>query len=155
MCIRDRGELKLGFHEGAFVVDYYARRLPLAPRQYARVLERGLEALEERMGAEHPHIIELHSILTAIRHLPERTETQREQVIERNREKEVIKRRLAALASASPEVAAHITANVEALNGTPGDPRSFDVLDQMLQAGSYRLAQWRVCLLYTSDAADE
>ncbi|WP_434388053.1 malto-oligosyltrehalose synthase [Melittangium boletus] len=142
--VLEKGELKLGFREGAFVVNYYERLLPLAPRQYARVLERGLEALEERMGAGHPDIIELHSILTAIRHLPERTETRREQVIERNREKEVVKRRLAALAAASPEVARHIAANVEALNGTPGDPRSFDVLDQMLQAGSYRLAQWRV-----------
>jgi (1->4)-alpha-D-glucan 1-alpha-D-glucosylmutase len=143
-AVLERGELKLGFREGAFVVNYYDRLLPVAPRQYARVLERDLEALEARMGAEHPHVIELHSLLTAIRHLPARTDTRREAIVERNREKEVIKRRLAALATASPDVAAHIAANVEVINGKPGEPRSFDTLDQMLQESSYRLAQWRV-----------
>jgi (1->4)-alpha-D-glucan 1-alpha-D-glucosylmutase len=34
--------------------------------------------------------------------------------------------------------------NVEALNGTLGDPRSFDALDRLLSAQHYRLAYWRV-----------
>ncbi len=142
--VLERGELKLGFRDGAFFIHYYERLLPLAPRQYERVLRRGLEALEARLGAEHAHLIELHSILTAIGHLPARTETERAKVIERNREKEVIKRRLAALAEASPEVAGHIAASVEAINGTPGNPRSFDELDALLEGCSYRLAHWRV-----------
>ncbi|MGZ3459664.1 MAG: malto-oligosyltrehalose synthase, partial [Archangium sp.] len=142
--VLERGELRLGFRDGAFVIHYYGRVLPVAPRQYGRVLRRNLEELEARLGLEHAHLIELHSILTAIGHLPARTETERAKVIERNREKEVIKRRLAALARASPEVASHIAANVEALNGTPGNPRSFDELDALLQGCSYRLAHWRV-----------
>ncbi|MFY0565054.1 malto-oligosyltrehalose synthase [Archangium lansingense] len=142
--VLERGELKLGFREGAFFIHYYDRLLPLAPRQYGKVLRHGLEELEGRLQAEHPHLIELHSILTAIGHLPPRTETERARVIERNREKEVVKRRLAALASSSPEVARHIEANVEAFNGTPGNTRSFDALDDLLASCSYRLAHWRV-----------
>ncbi|HEY0093964.1 MAG TPA: malto-oligosyltrehalose synthase, partial [Archangium sp.] len=142
--VLERGELKLGFRDGAFFIHYYDRLLPVAPRQYERVLGRNLEALEGRLGADNPHVIELQSILTAIHHLPVRTETERSKVIERNREKEVIKRRLATLVSGSPELAAHIAANVEALNGTPGNPRSFDELDALLEGCSYRLAQWRV-----------
>ena len=34
--------------------------------------------------------------------------------------------------------------DVEALNGTPGDPRSFDRLDALLDRQHYRLAYWRV-----------
>src|SRR5439155_2044200 len=30
------------------------------------------------------------------------------------------------------------------INGEPGDPRSFDALDELLNAQSYRLAFWRV-----------
>ncbi|PTL79462.1 malto-oligosyltrehalose synthase [Vitiosangium sp. GDMCC 1.1324] len=142
--VLERGELRLGFRGGAFFVHYYDRLLPLAPRQYGRVLRRNLEELEARLGAEHPHLTELHSILTAISHLPARTETERAKLIERNREKEVIKRRLSALAGASPEVAGHIAGNVEALNGNPGDARSFDELDALLEDCSYRLAHWRV-----------
>ncbi|QRN95112.1 malto-oligosyltrehalose synthase [Archangium violaceum] len=142
--VLERGELRLGFQDGAFRVHYYDRVLPVAPGQYGRVLRRDLEGLESRLGAEHPHLLELHSILTAIRNLPARTETERSLVIERNREKEVIKRRLAALAEASPEMAAHIETNVRALNGTPGNPRSFDELDALLEGCCYRLADWRV-----------
>jgi Maltooligosyl trehalose synthase len=29
------------------------------------------------------------------------------------------------------------------INGNPGDPRSFDKLDELLNAQSYRLAFWR------------
>ncbi len=142
--VLERGELKLGFKDGAFFIHYYERTLPVAPRQYERVLRRNLEGLEGRLKAEDPHLIEFHSILTAIHHLPTRTETERAKVVERNREKEVIKRRLAALVQASPVIAAHIAANVEALNGSPGNPRSFDELDALLEGCSYRLAHWRV-----------
>ncbi|WP_395808043.1 malto-oligosyltrehalose synthase [Archangium minus] len=142
--VLERGELKLGFREGAFFIHYYDRTLPLAPRQYGRVLRRGLEELEGRLGVENTHLLELHSILTAIGHLPSRTETERARVIERNREKEIIKRRLAALVEASPEVAEHISTNVKAFNGTPGNPRSFDELGELLEGCSYRLAHWRV-----------
>ncbi|HEY0093019.1 MAG TPA: alpha-amylase family glycosyl hydrolase, partial [Archangium sp.] len=144
--VLERGELKLGYRDGAFFIHYYDRLLPLAPRQYGRVLGRGLEGLEARLGAEHAHLIELQSILTAISHLPARTETAREKVLERNREKEVIKRRLGTLAEASPEVAAHIASCVASLNGTPGDARSFDALDSLLAGCSYRLAHWRVAV---------
>ena len=60
----------------------------------------------------------------------------------------MIKRRLAELSAASPEINAFLQENVAIFNGTRGDPRSFDLLDQLLQDQPYRLAYWRV-------AADE
>jgi (1->4)-alpha-D-glucan 1-alpha-D-glucosylmutase len=41
-------------------------------------------------------------------------------------------------------VRAAISATVQAFNGTPGDPRSFDRLDALLERQAYRLAFWRV-----------
>ncbi|WP_224365685.1 malto-oligosyltrehalose synthase [Hyalangium versicolor] len=142
--VLENGELKLGYRDGAFFIHYYDHLLPLAPRQYGNVLRPGLQELEARLGESHPHLIELQSILTAIEHLPTRTETERPKVLERNREKEVIKRRLAAVVEASPEVATFVSACVDSCNGTPGNPRSFDRLDALLAGCSYRLAHWRV-----------
>lgn len=142
--VLENGELRLSFRDGAFFIHYWEHVLPLAPRQYAEVLGHELERLVEKLGPEDPHLIELQSILTAIQHLPSRTETDREKVLVRHREKEVIKRRLAAVTEASPDVAAFIQANVAAFNGQPGDPRSFDMLDALLSRCSYRLAHWRV-----------
>ena len=56
----------------------------------------------------------------------------------------MIKRRLAALAAESEPVRRFIEENVAPFNGTPGDPRSFDLLDELLEQQCYRLAYWRV-----------
>lgn len=140
----ERGELKLTYERGAFFVHYHDHRLPLAPRQYSEVLGLRLEALAGSLPAEDQDLIELRSILTAIDHLPRRTETEPTRVLERKREKEVVKRRLHALVERSPAIAAHLAENLEALNGDPADPHSFDRLDALLDACSYRLAHWQV-----------
>ncbi|NTX04817.1 MULTISPECIES: malto-oligosyltrehalose synthase [Myxococcus] len=142
--VLERGELKLSFREGAFFIHYYDHLLPVAPRQYGRILRHGLERLEARLGTEAAPMVELLSILTAIDHLPLRTEIERARVVERHREKEVIKRRLAAVAASSEEALLYIEDNVRVFNGEPGNPRSFDLLDAVLASCSFRLAHWRV-----------
>src|SRR5262249_57252505 len=47
-------------------------------------------------------------------------------------------------AEASAEVRGLIDRSIDRLNGTAGQPRSFDALDRLLNAQSYRLAHWRV-----------
>ena len=71
-------------------------------------------------------------------------ETEPGRIAERQREKEVIKRRLASLAAESEPVRRFIEENVAAFNGRPGDPRSFDLLDGLMERQCYRLAYWRV-----------
>ncbi len=137
-------QLRLEFSEGAFFVRHAGARLPIAPKTYALVLRHRIEALGERLGTEHPHLLELQSILTALDHLPDQTETDPGRLAERFREKEIIKRRLATLVKESDEVRAFVEDNVRAFNGVPGDPRSFDLLDGLLSAQAYRLADWRV-----------
>jgi len=76
--------------------------------------------------------------------LPRRTETGPEKIAEREREKEIIKRRLERRCEEAPEVLKAIQRAVEEINGNSGDPRSFDRLDELLNAQAYRLAFWRV-----------
>ena len=142
--ILERGELRLGRSEGAFHVDYHDHRFPVDPQTYQVILESALPAVVGALGEEDPAALEYQSILTATRNLPAHTETEAERVAERNREKEIVKRRLADLLRDHPDVAAAVDAAVEILNGSPGDPRSFDALDALLESQPYRLAFWRV-----------
>jgi (1->4)-alpha-D-glucan 1-alpha-D-glucosylmutase len=64
-------------------------------------------------------------------------------VAERQREKEVIKRRLRELEARDPRVAEFVAKNVELFNGEPGKSESFDRLDALLQSQAYRLCHWR------------
>ena len=142
--VLERGELKLAFADGAFTLLYFDRSLPIAPRQYAKILGHQIDVLQEQLGAVDPHLVELQSILTAIDHLPGQFETEPAKMIERNREKEVIKRRLGTLAANSPDIVSWIDTKLKIFNGSLGEPRSFDLLDSVLDRCSYRLADWRV-----------
>ncbi|HEU5013073.1 MAG TPA: malto-oligosyltrehalose synthase [Roseiflexaceae bacterium] len=127
-----------------FWIMYHSMRLPLAPGTYSQILEYPLEKLVEALGAEDTDLLEYQSILTALNYLPNRTETDPLRVAERNREKEIIKRRLTALYDSSTTIRAAIDSTVTTFNGTVGDPKSFDMLDQLINAQAYRLAFWRV-----------
>ena len=142
--VLERGELALVRDGGSFFVRYFDHVFPVAPRQVPQVLRLRLEALKEELGASDPGVQDLESICTALEKLAPRTETSPEAVAERAREKEVAKRRLAALCESSPRVRELVDENVRILNGTQGEPRSFDRLEKLLDSQAYRLAFWRV-----------
>jgi len=140
--VLERGELQVFFEEGTFYLLYGQRRLPIAPGTYRYVLDIALQNLAEHKDEDF--YAELQSILTALEYLPKRTETDPKRVAERVREKEIIKRRLERRCAEAPQVQHAIEKAVAQINGEPGDPRSFDPLDELLNAQSYRLAYWRV-----------
>ncbi len=142
--VLEAGKVRLDYEDGAFSLHYYQHLLPVAPCTYPAVLENAHGALASTLGDSHDHLRELRSVLTALRYLPPRTDPAADKVAERHREKEVIKRRLAALSAASPDVRAAIDGAVRAFNGSPGAPRSFDLLHGLIERQSYRLAFWRV-----------
>jgi len=142
--VLESGKFQLALEEGAFFIQYYQNKLPVAPRTYSMTLSHPLGRLLETLGKDHPHLQELQSILTAIGYLPTRTELTPEKMEERNREKEVIKRRLAALYRQSPGIRAALNETIRIFNGAVGDPRSFDLLDALLKDQAYRPAFWRV-----------
>lgn len=144
--VLEKGELKLAFdaERGEFSIFYFQHRFPIAPKEYPRILGFQIERLQETLGATHEDFLELQSIITAFSHLPERRGSTAEQKVERNREKEVQKRRLAALCARSHEITDFILETVTTINGRQDDPRSFDALHDLIKAQPYRFAQWRV-----------
>src|SRR5262249_31052438 len=135
--VLERGELQVRFEEGTFHVLYGERRLPVAPGTYRFVLEVALTNLAEYK--DEVFYAELQSILTALEYLPKRTEADPKRVAERTREKEIIKRRLERRCAEAPQVQQAIEKALAQINGNPGDPCSFDKLDELLNAQSYRL----------------
>jgi len=144
--VLEKGELKLTFdaERGEFSIIYFQHRFPVDPKEYPRILGFQIERPQEKLGSTHEDFLEVQSIITAFGHLPDRRDATPEQKVERNREKEVQKRRLAALCARSPEAWEFVAENVATINGTPDDPRSFDALHELIKAQPYRLAQWRV-----------
>ncbi|MCK6588497.1 MAG: malto-oligosyltrehalose synthase [Polyangiaceae bacterium] len=142
--VLENGELRLEYEQGAFFLHYYEKIFPINPRTYPIILEPLLPKLIKALGEEHDTVLEFQSILTGLGHLPPRTETHRSKVMERRREKEILKRRLASVIDGAWGLAAALQERLATLNGQKGSPRSFDALDAILEEQAYRLSFWRV-----------
>src|SRR6202166_425930 len=145
-AVLESGELKLVFHHerGEFDVSYRNHRFPVDPREYPRILQHCTDALAAKLGAQNPDLLEFQSLITAFGHLPGRREANSDRIAERNRDKEIDKRRLVELCARSQEIATCILKAVETMNGDPADPASFEELHELIKAQAFRLANWRV-----------
>jgi (1->4)-alpha-D-glucan 1-alpha-D-glucosylmutase len=146
--VLEREELRVSYRDGAFFISYWETQLPVAPRTATLILRLALEGARALLDDAHPHVLELESIITALSHLPPRTETDPAALRERRREKEVVKRRLSNLVKESNEVRSAVFDALQRLNGQRGRPESFDALEELISDQAYRLSFWRV-------AADE
>lgn len=138
--ILEGGELELVFdsEEGSFSVRYYEHLLPLDPGTYP-MLFADMPDL-----SESEQTLEFESLITAFGNLPGREETDEERIAERIRDAAVNKARLARLCARSPEVPRAVERCVKRVNGTVGEPDSFELLHRVLEKQAYRLVYWRV-----------
>lgn len=141
-AVLEAGKLKLTFSEGGFWIEYYDNRFPIAPGTYAPILQEWLRRVRE--AGDEAAALELESVITAVGYLPGRSEQDDERRRERAREKEIIKRRLAAVWQSGAAAFRALQDTLAYFNGQPGDSRSFDPLDALLESQAHRLAFWRV-----------
>jgi isoamylase len=131
----EAGRLSIERDGGRFLVAYYDRRLPTAPRTYRLILELALPRIS--LPPDDHALQELQSIITAIGHIPSSPD-------EAAREKEVIKRRLGDLCNSNVAIASAIDAALAEKNPRSGTSGDIEWLDSFLQEQNYRLAYWRV-----------
>ncbi|OVE75539.1 malto-oligosyltrehalose synthase [bacterium F11] len=141
-------EIQLSYQDGAFFSNYYDYRLPLAPKTWVLILEPLLNKIKSQIPQSEPHLRELESIVTALNHLPDRTEKDVVKMEERYREKDIIKDRLSKLINGNTQLAKVLQNEIRSINGSKDNPHSFNRLEELLREQAYRLSFWRV-------AADE
>ncbi|HEY2550894.1 MAG TPA: malto-oligosyltrehalose synthase [Streptosporangiaceae bacterium] len=126
--ILEAGELSVQRGDGSFTVFYRDHEVPVSPRTLGELLTKAAAAA----GSS-----ELASLAAGFSRLPHGHRTDQEAVVERHRDKEILRARLAALCAERPEAAAAIDEQLDALNADP------DALDDLLSQQNYRLAYWR------------
>jgi (1->4)-alpha-D-glucan 1-alpha-D-glucosylmutase len=145
-AVLESGELRLVFRaeRGEFDISYRNHRFPVNPRAYPRILQRASGMLAGKLSEQNLDLLEFQSLITAFGHLPARQEVSSDRVVERNRDKEINKRRLAEVCARAPEIGTAINEAADSMNGNPANPRSFDELHELIKAQAFRLANWRV-----------
>jgi (1->4)-alpha-D-glucan 1-alpha-D-glucosylmutase len=142
--VLENQQITIRYEAGAFFACYGDARYPLDPRTILPLLEPMAADLRRNHPDDHPDLLEIESIVTATKHLPKRWETDPTQVRERQREKEIGKRRLDALVSGSAAARDALERSLAAINGEKGKPQSFDRLEALLGDQTYRMSFWGV-----------
>ncbi|MGC4061059.1 MAG: malto-oligosyltrehalose synthase [Aquabacterium sp.] len=143
--VLEAGELQLGFDaaEGEFALRYYGHRFPIDPRNYPDVFGTAQPPASVQASNESAYL-EVRSMIDAFGRLPTRDDAAPESKVVRQRDKALLRHRLATLYADNEWVRLWIQACLDKLNGHANDPRSFDALDALIDQQAYRLAFWRV-----------
>ena len=145
-AVLESGELELAFDsaQGAFSIRYHDHRFPLDPATYPRILAEPLTGTGGRRALRDESRMELNALVNDFARLPSRTEANPEHREIRLNKAMSCKQRLAELCQRDPVLREHIARTTARLNGTPGEPASFDLLHALLERQAYRLAYWQV-----------
>jgi (1->4)-alpha-D-glucan 1-alpha-D-glucosylmutase len=142
--VLERGELQLVCERGAFHIDYFGTPFPIAPPSYPLLLR---PLLADVQGAYQPgdlSLLELESVITVFERMASNDEVDPVLLAERRREQLLGKHRLEQLIQTEAPMRAALARVLDRTNGQVGEPASFDDLEALLDAQSYRLAFWRV-----------
>ena len=136
------GNIKLAFEDGRFLIKYFDKVLPVDPQTIPLILTPSLEnRTADQQARSSPG--ELNSLRESLARLPANNAEEPDEVRRRQDELPKLLEQFR-LSSESPTVRTYIDERVAALNGTPGDSRSFDWLHELLEKQAFRLAFWRV-----------
>jgi (1->4)-alpha-D-glucan 1-alpha-D-glucosylmutase len=142
--VLENQELSLKLDERGFFVRYYDARLPLDPKSYRLLLRDSLDRM--RTGPECPpeSFDKLAAVSEAVEQLPDRSARDAREIAARHSAKEEIKQNLWRLYQDDRTVRTFLDETLMTFNGSRGDARSFDRLDQLLSEQAYRLAYWKI-----------
>ena len=139
----EAGHIQVVLEDGKFYAKYYEdHHMPASPRSIPLIFFRRpigtLPSEQETKGMPQ----ELAEALRELTQLPPHESTDPQLQAERRSRLEALLPRLRAVLL-SPEAQPAIERALQAINGTVGDRRSFDALDEFLRVQPYRLAFWR------------
>lgn len=135
----ESGELQIKYAQLGFSINYYSLSFPLRIESYSHVLMYDLGRLREKLGRNNPNFVKLLGVLYMLKYIPSSEEGR-----ERYDQILFIKRILWELWNDCPEVKQFIEENIETLNGEPGNPESYNLLDNLLSEQFFRLSYWKV-----------
>ncbi|HEU5081012.1 MAG TPA: malto-oligosyltrehalose synthase [Opitutaceae bacterium] len=136
----EQGKLSIVYANGAFSLAYADLRFPINPDTYPAILKIE-EVARDISGPAHVEFLDLTNSFGSLP-APDPIE---EPLLANARSQQIehLKRRLATLLDQTPKLKTTLENRLATLNGKPGDPRSFDELDAILEKQHYRMARWK------------
>lgn len=135
----ERGEIQLSYDRSGLRVNYYGLSFPLRIESYSRFLTHDLQRLTALFGEKDRTYIKISGILYLVKNSFADLSSQ-----QRQEQTTFVKELLWELYQENGEIQTFIQQNLKTFNGSPGEPVSYDCLDELLSEQFYRLAFWKV-----------
>jgi len=130
-----KGWLKLSFGESGLAVNYRMMKLPIKIESYAKVIFNKLDELKT-LGEDQPDLSNFIEILDALNNLGPKSKNRDNLIIS-------IKRNLWKLYNEHKGIKKFVDKNIDIYNGRRGNPRSFNLLDDLLSEQLFKLSSWK------------
>jgi (1->4)-alpha-D-glucan 1-alpha-D-glucosylmutase len=140
-AVLEGGEITVCFEPaaGRFELRYFRHRFPIDPRDHAGLLRS--VPLPAHVGTAQR--TQLEALADGFALLPARDDADPARRASRQRDSAALHAELSRLHAREPWAPAWLEACAGQLQGQPGDARSWDALDRLLQRQAYHLAHWR------------
>lgn len=139
----EHGDIQIESDPSGYHLRYADMHLPLSTVSYRHILERGAAEIERAVGSTSDDWAAYSRLLKEISLVPSRAESDPVLIARRLEVRDLLEHELPRLRTV-PAIGREIEKAVEVANGTPGVPRSFDILDQIISGQAYRLAFWQL-----------
>ena len=133
-AILEKGGFSLHYDNGALVIQYGARRLPVCPESYSLILHH----INLLLPSGDSRKARMHEWAESFENLPTNASDQRETRLEN------LKLGFAEMLLHDEPLQKLLHAALTTFNGVPGNPPSFEHLHALLERQHYRLAYWKV-----------
>ncbi|NLG18495.1 MAG: malto-oligosyltrehalose synthase [Fibrobacter sp.] len=135
----ERGEIKLTYDQSGFAIRYYGHFFPLRIETYARILDLNIDKLKVGSGVSHPGFLKLLGVLYSIKNLPAA-----HQMESRKTQVNFTKAILWELYTTDSVIREFIDDAIKEINGVPGKPETFSLLDALHSEQVFKLSFWKV-----------
>lgn len=135
-CLED-GEIQIAYDAQGLCVRYYDLRFPLKLDTYEAVFSHRIHLLEEALADDQVLLMKYIGSIGLLQSVDRAGSAAFEQCLHG-------KAMLRECYDQYPPIKLFVDENIKEINGVPGDPDSFTLLDQILSRQSYRLSYWKV-----------
>ncbi len=135
----DNGQIKIIYGQAGLAVSYYEHIFPIKIESYQQIFTFQLNWLEKKLGKNHPDLIKFVGTIYTFNSITNETDPNK-----RENQIKFSKNMLWELYNNSQDIKNYVDHVLTAFNGQPGNPQSFNTLDELLSTQRFRLSFWKV-----------
>ena len=139
----ENGEIQIEEDERGYHLRFYDTNLPLSTISYLPILDARSAEIERRLGSQSDAWQAYAHLTREIESTPPRAADDQTLIERRRTMRTFLEAELPRLRTV-PEIRDELATAIENINGTPGAPNSFDVLDSIVSSQAYRLSFWQL-----------